>query len=240
LSSYDFRVHLNTHSKTDALCHAQLLQQQGFFLCPFCTTTAFYLGKQGLGMHRRNKHANDIDTNRCHNIEMIHDAFNSAEYDEEWTRTLHWLYTHELPPPPYRNSLWTKLNSTIRRQVLDTFLQFMHILYAATLATAPTEETEATSLLPLFRLLFYFETVMLAPPCDGELRQYKKLIPTRLKQLKQGLFSEIASRVYNCPPRPLKTTTTPSRDSINRSVETAIRNGDIRTAMTRLNPLPRA
>jgi hypothetical protein len=96
-----------------------------------------------------------------------------------------------------------------------------------------------TSLLPLIRLFFLFETVMLAPPSQDKPRQYRKLIPIRIQQFRSGDFVRLYKQAYKRPIQPIRQTTITSQ-SINKTVETAVRAGDYSTALARLTPQPRA
>lgn len=117
------------------------LQLLGFYLCPHRESTNFFLGKQGLSLHNTSSHTGQPLPSRPANFAMINDAFH-PEDEEAWQNTLHWSHNIELPPPPHRNSIWSKLNCEVRKEVLDNFLQIISILHKAMLTSAPENDSE--------------------------------------------------------------------------------------------------
>ena len=215
-------------------------------VCPTCSDLNISLGQQGYSLHRHHRHIPDSKSTPTKNSSIISDLFHPSNGLLPWLDTLAWLHSHEnlSVPPPYRRSLYSKLPHRIRERFQDHVLL---ILRAIQLASQQLQETQNLtpayeySPKPLIFLFALFETVILAPPNNSDPHTYRRLIPYRLEHFRDGHFRSLYEQVYNMPPRP-QATYDSAFDSlhISRSIEAAVRNGNLRSALERLDPQPRA
>jgi Reverse transcriptase (RNA-dependent DNA polymerase) len=242
------RLHLVTdgrHTQVDLIHRLDQLRSMCLHVCTRCSTPAVFLGPQGLSLHCRHMHAGVLPaTVRSLNSQLIHQEFGSSDYNSAWLDTLTWLNSDFLhSPPPFRQSLLEKTAASVRSQVMDAAISILHAIDLASQGhllpnTGPDFES---SLRPLLRLFFLFEAVILAPPVGDEPTSYAKLVPLRLLRFRHGEFHAMFIQVFSQSPQPRASA--PSSDStiqISSIVESALRKGDYRAAMRRLDPEPRA
>lgn len=177
------------------------------------------------------------------NISTIRNVFRIADSETSvWPDTLRWLLTLTPYPPSFRVSLYSKLSSELRTQVSLIFLNWLLVIYRATTSTdfdhsaLPTHNSSSD---PLLKVFFLFEALILAPPGENEHRKYKKCIPERLRLFRLGYLQPLYQNAF-CRKMPPQSNNRPLDHHIAHSVEQAIRNGDYRNAVQRLNPQPRA
>jgi hypothetical protein len=244
-TAQSLRLHLVTHSHTDILSITAPLSQlkpTPLLVCPRCTTKdCLYLGTQGLSLHQRHHPGAAPPASARSNSTLIHAAFASKTHHTAWLHTLQWLSSPDcqLRLPPFRYSLYSKLSSLVKRSVQDRYLSLLTVLTHTAGRDASLGDPSEYSPAPILRLIFLFETIILAPPTANDPRQYNKLIPARLEAFRTGLFPDLYAAVYALPTTPQRTTNL-DPTAINRQVEAAVRAGDFSAGIQRLSPEPRA
>jgi len=177
------------------------------------------------------------------NTQLLQDLFSAESHHDAWADTLQWLYSlDDVTPPPFRYSIFGKLNVSQKQQILDLHLNLLQAIRLASSGPTTTALPEyETSTLPLLRLFFLAEAVLLSPSLPAEDRKYKRLLPKRLATFREGHFRQMFTNLYAQSPAPQQQSeSTPDPEHINRTVETAVRNDDFSEALKRLDPEPRA
>jgi hypothetical protein len=129
-----------------------------------------------------------------------------------------------------------KTGSTHQRtQIYDLLLNLLYLIKLAPLRSTPNITTTLPlyriSLQPLLNLFFLFQTVFLSPATTDEPHTYRCLIPYKLTHFYEGNFLPLYQNADSFTPKPVFSSVN-SDNLINKSVESAVRNGDFSTAMS--------
>lgn len=235
-------IHHGPHSTQELLSHDNTLRSLGLFPCQHCTTPSLFKGQQGLSLHHFHQHHHHSQATApvTSNSEILETLLDASDYHDEWTSVLQWLQDlPDITPPPFCYSLLDKLHWAQKQPILDLHLNLLQAICLASQSDCSTTTNlpdHETSLLPLLRLFFTLESVLLSLPLPSEPRKYKKLIP-----LCQGGFHDMFECLHTKTPSSLsEQPQTLPLEIHTKLVEQAMRNNDFSTAFKHLDPEPQA
>jgi hypothetical protein len=92
--------------------------------------------------------------------QLIHDTFQmSPLLPNHWPHSLQWLNTHELEPPPFRESSWQKCSGRTKQSVLSTYGLLLQLACDSSASTPQTSNEPlpiGKHLLPRFGSYFFY------------------------------------------------------------------------------------
>ena len=141
------------------------------------------------------------------NSQLIHDTFQTLPLlPNHWPRSLQWLNTHELEPPPFRESSWRKCSGRTKQSVLSTYGLLLQLACNSS-ASAPQTSNEPlpiweTSSAPFWKLLLLFQPLVLQP--QRSTSNLNSNVRSRLRLFAAGHLEELYFKMITRPPSKLQ------------------------------------
>ena len=248
----------HTHKEVCTLDVRNMAHIHKLHMCRHCKTTpSIFCSTISLNKHIEAKHPMQSDNAD----EFMLTFFPKSETQRvgKWGEALTFLQTLDMQPTPHRTSLFNhNMHHTWREAITREYERLSSALCATIAAKhnnyndTETDENGNTNVnndmlkkayLPLWKLFFIFESIVLAPPSERDKingnKSYRRLIPERIGQLQAGHVKALYQNAYcHTPTPPNERTNKNKTENMVRRSSAAARAENHSLAIRRLQNLP--
>ena len=169
-------------------------KKMNLHFCKVCKNE-IYSSQGFLERHIKTKHNTDDDLD-LDNYERIREYIPTPTTSKEhWRTALSWLNNLRITPPPFRQSLWLKMNNSTKKKVKFVYSKLIEILISTPNKNKHRPFTPALHRCnAIWKLFIIFESIILFPLEKSRNETTSEQLENRLHLFRTGNIQELYSR----------------------------------------------